>query len=293
MKTFVLTVIFALATTVASYAQVNITIDGQVYDFDPPARIVSERTLLPLRAVFYAIEPEVEITWDEATRGIQVLTPLSDVIELGIDSLTMVINTNPVILDVGPQLIDEVTFVPVRAVAQALGAEVYWDAETGTVVISRRDYLDALADYVFVQHITLRHIHEELDTLELEQEVLALVNELRAEHDLPPVQWHEALAQVAREHSQDMAERNFISHTGSDGSEVGERMERHGLHPRRYAENVAIMQQTAEQVMEGWYNSPGHRENLLRDIEYIGIGVKRMHHEVFQIFAWTQKFMTP
>lgn len=295
MKTLFLSLILTLLTTTVGYAHINITIDSEVQAFNPPAQLVSERTMLPMRAVFYAIEPGVELNWQPDTMEIQVLTPHSDVIYLAIDRHEMVINTHTVSLDVAPQLIEGVTFVPVRAVAEALGATVAWDEATSTVAITRRELAqdNEHPSYVFQQHITLQHMEETLVPAALEQELFQLLNQLRQEHGLAPFVWHEALAQAARAHSQDMVDNNFIGHTGSDGATLGQRMQRQGLHPRSYAENVSLMQQTATQVMEGWYNSPSHRENLLRDMEYVGIGVQVIPHETFQLFAWTQKLMTP
>lgn len=51
-----------------------------------------------------------------------------------------------------------------------------------------------------------------------ERYMLALVNDDRAEHGLPPLAWDETAARAARRHAEDMASRGFTAHWGSDGS---------------------------------------------------------------------------
>ena len=57
--------------------------------------------------------------------------------------------------------------------------------------------------------------------------------------------------------------RRHESHAGSDGSNAGQRIERQGYRWRAWAENVAVGYPDAASVMDGWMNSPGHRENIL------------------------------
>ena len=127
-----------------------------------------------------------------------------------------------------------------------------------------------------------------------EYEVLRLTNEIRVAHGLNPLLWCDALAVAARVHSEDMGRNDFISHTGSDGSSPTDRAVAAGWErSTRYmgvGENAARGQRTPQAVVDGWMNSPGHRDNILRPTyTYIGIGYvywpgTRMPHN------WTQKF---
>ena len=293
MKKFVLAMFLILISSVAFhaniYANVNIVIDNEQMFFETPAQIVNDRTMLPMRSVFYAIEPDIQINWIEQTRSIEAHTPLGDIISMSLDSYDFYVNGNLITIDVTPQiLVDGFTFVPVRVIAEALGAYVEWDHSTATVSITTRDNVES--NY-FVNLIVLEDIEDVVDLIAIEQAVFYLVNQTRVSYGLPPFVWNETLAQAARNHSIDMAENNFIGHYGSDGSNVGQRIRREGLTPNRWAENVVIGLQTPEQAMEGWMNSYGHRANILREINYIGVGVVPIEHLNFQIFAWTQKFM--
>lgn len=118
-------------------------------------------------------------------------------------------------------------------------------------------------------------------------EVLALVNKERAAVGCPVLTVNEKLAKAAQDHSEDMAAHSNMSHTGSDGSDPGQRITRAGYEWRTYAENVAYGYPTAAQVMEGWMNSPGHKRNILDcGLKEIGIGLAQPGQ------YWTQDFGT-
>ena len=65
-----------------------------------------------------------------------------------------------------------------------------------------------------------------------------------------------------------------MSHTGTDGSNPGDRIARAGYRFSAWGENVAIGYPDAASVMDGWMNSPGHRANILSgNVTEIGIGL--------------------
>ena len=65
-----------------------------------------------------------------------------------------------------------------------------------------------------------------------------------------------------------------MSHTGSDGSNPGDRIARAGYRFSAWAENVAMGYPDAASVMDGWMNSPGHRANILSgNVTEIGVGL--------------------
>ncbi|MER7736225.1 CAP domain-containing protein [Streptomyces erythrochromogenes] len=117
--------------------------------------------------------------------------------------------------------------------------------------------------------------------------VLALVNQERAAAGCQAVTLNAKLTKAAQDHSADMAANSNMSHTGSDGSDPGARITRAGYAWSTYGENVAYGYSTPEKVMEGWMNSPGHRENILNcSFKEIGIGLAQPNS------YWTQDFGT-
>jgi uncharacterized protein YkwD len=103
-------------------------------------------------------------------------------------------------------------------------------------------------------------------------ELLELVNQARASgHDcdetyyppVPPLRWNEQLAEAAALHTQDLFEHRTLSHTGHDGSQIGDRVTRTGYKWKAVGENVAQGQTSVRQVMQSWLGSPGHCANIM------------------------------
>ena len=109
------------------------------------------------------------------------------------------------------------------------------------------------------------------------------VNEIREERELDALGFDEGLASVAREHSVDMAERDYFSHESPEGERPHDRLDE--FFPgycRGIGENIASVGllpgddagAVADRVVAGWMASEGHRENLLREeFDEQGIGV--------------------
>ncbi|MFV2088564.1 CAP domain-containing protein [Micromonospora sp. LOL_021] len=120
-----------------------------------------------------------------------------------------------------------------------------------------------------------------------QQQVLALVNAARDDNGCGAVTINDQLAEAARLHSEDQATNNDMSHEGSDGSDPWERARRAG-YEQAIGENVAAGYPTAEAVMEGWMNSPGHRANILNcDAVAMGVGTATSSNGTLY---WTQMF---
>lgn len=121
-----------------------------------------------------------------------------------------------------------------------------------------------------------------------EQEVIDLTNAYRAQHGCPPVVVVSELMTAARQHSQDMAQNNYFSHTGRDGSEPWDRMLRAGYRWRSAGENIAAGQRSSAEVMDDWEHSDGHRKNIV-NCGFRDIGVGRAASADGTVY-WTQVF---
>ena len=113
------------------------------------------------------------------------------------------------------------------------------------------------------------------------QEVLKLTNSYRATGRncgstwyaaSKPLTWDTMLKRAANGHSQDMAKNNFFSHTGSNGSSMGDRISNAGYHWSYTGENIAAGYSTVASVMDGWIKSPGHCANIMSS-HYEDLGV--------------------
>lgn len=107
----------------------------------------------------------------------------------------------------------------------------------------------------------------------VEKEVLALVNRDRAAAGLQPVVWDERLAAIARAHSRDMAEHDYVGHVSPRTGTALDRVRKGGLDPGLVLENVALAL-SAQEVESGFMSSPGHRANVVEPrATRLGVGV--------------------
>lgn len=95
--------------------------------------IIEGRTLVPLRAIFEALGAKVE--WDQATRSVTGIQG-DRIIKLQIDNKIALVNGEEVKLDAAATIINGSTLVPVRFIAESLGAEVKWDNNTRSVLVN-------------------------------------------------------------------------------------------------------------------------------------------------------------
>jgi uncharacterized protein YkwD len=79
----------------------------------------------------------------------------------------------------------------------------------------------------------------------------------------PPMVWNNLLLQAATGHSQDMAEKDYFSHTSQDGRSVADRVDATGYRWSAIAENIAAGYATVNEVIDGWMASDGHCANVM------------------------------
>ncbi len=105
--------------------------------------------------------------------------------------------------------------------------------------------------------------------------VVELVNVERGKQGCGAVHSDSRLAAAAQGHSADMARRDYFDHTTPDGVDPWERAKAAGYETPT-GENIAMGQRTAEDVVDSWMKSPGHRANILNcDSKAIGMGLAR------------------
>lgn len=108
----------------------------------------------------------------------------------------------------------------------------------------------------------------------LEDLMVELINESRVTNGLNALIYDKKVNEVARLHSDDMINKRFFDHTGSDGSSARDRMEKHGYKELMYGENIAYGQYSSIHAHEELMNSLGHRENILnKDFTHVGVGI--------------------
>jgi len=120
------------------------------------------------------------------------------------------------------------------------------------------------------------------------EQLFALANQSRAQAGLGALTWDASLAQAAMRHCQRMAGEGEISHRYGGEADLSERSAAAGAHFSRIEENIAVGSR-AEQIHEGWMNSPGHRANLLNaQIDRVGIAVVSAQGVLFAVADYSE-----
>ena len=111
------------------------------------------------------------------------------------------------------------------------------------------------------------------DDLSNEQSIADLINQQRTANSLPSLTLVSELTQAARRHSRDMADNDFESHTGSDGTDGGQRISAAGYEWSTWGEIIGwgFGGDTAS-MLNWWMNSPDHRPTILSN-SYDDFGV--------------------
>jgi len=115
---------------------IKVLLNGKELEFDVSPQIIGDRTMVPMRKIFEELGAKVE--WEEETRTITA-TAEDSVIIMQIDNVVISVNGEEIVLDVPPQLVEDRTLVPVRAVAESLDAIVEWDEDMRTVTITKEE----------------------------------------------------------------------------------------------------------------------------------------------------------
>ncbi len=121
--------------------EVTVVLDGEVLNFDVPAQIIDERTMVPMRAIFEKLGATVE--WDGETNTVTAHKK-GVLIDMTIGDTAITRNTIEQGIDVPAQLVDGRTLVPVRVVSEYMGANVSWNQETKTVTINSTNAIQRL-----------------------------------------------------------------------------------------------------------------------------------------------------
>ncbi len=127
-----------------------------------------------------------------------------------------------------------------------------------------------------------------------ERRAFDLINRERAQQGEQPLEWDADAARMAREHSDEMASGNYLSHTDQSGRNTFARAASEGVCGwQALGENIAYNQGYEDPVafaVERWMQSAKHRENILRpQFTHAGLGIAKSPDGTYY---FTQVFVT-
>lgn len=121
---------------VCAEKDISVFVDGEKISFDQAPFIKDNRTLVPLRAIFEAlgcrVEYDAELKMVHATRGTQYSLSLT------IGETDLYKNGKIITMDVPAMIVNSRTFVPLRAISEALDTDVEWDGELRKITVKNR-----------------------------------------------------------------------------------------------------------------------------------------------------------
>lgn len=141
MKKIILILMIAIlaAPVPAVYGadQITVLVNGKQVVSDVPAVNVSGNIMLPFRAIFNSLGVNDDsIKWNQSSRSIEVRQG-KKYLFLVIGNTGALVNENLITLKAAPYIENGKTYVPIRFVSEALGADVQWNGTTKTVTITK------------------------------------------------------------------------------------------------------------------------------------------------------------
>lgn len=120
-----------------------------------------------------------------------------------------------------------------------------------------------------------------------ENKILELMNQKRTEAGLSPLTMDDTLLQVARYKSNHMIQYDYFDHTNPDGTKWTSWLQAIGYEYTATGENIAYNTYDPVELFTQWWNSEGHRANMMNPAyNKVGIGVLEGNNK----FMGTQEF---
>ena len=129
-KRIIAIVLLLILLPVHCFAQTAVFVNGDEAEFKNETLIMNDRTVIPMREMFEILGAEVE--WLDSERVI-IATKNNIIVVMKIGNYRLIrtdaeTGENIVsILDIAPQLVNDITYIPLRAVAESFDARVEWD----------------------------------------------------------------------------------------------------------------------------------------------------------------------
>lgn len=129
----------------------------------------------------------------------------------------------------------------------------------------------------------------------LQNTLLLLTNAARTREGVPLLSTNALLQQVAQAHAEAMAGDGYFDHIDTQGRGVGERLLAAGYNYGWCGENISAGKSLAEEVVQWWLESTGHRANILTpEFTEAGFGYCFIEHDKNSFHHyWVQVFAAP
>lgn len=179
------------------------------------------------------------------------------------------------------------SFVGADYVTRAEAATIYCrlaDIIAYKDISTQSDKPDCSANVYNNENIKEKQIKDSV-AVDFTGRITELVNEARKNNGLNEVLLDNELSQAALLRASECAQK--FSHTRPDGTKCFTILGEMGISYSYAAENIAYGQEDADEVMNDWLNSPGHRANIMNShVTKIGVGYIDVDGRIY----WVQIF---
>jgi len=137
---------------ISSYAKADVAlkINGEAVSKSMPLLMVNDRILVPANGVFEKLG--AEINWDKTNNKV-LIEDRYTLVELNIDNSLAFVHKKydfsgipmKVELEVVPQIINDVVYVPLRFVTESLDSTINWDNDNNTALIETKKESNAIS----------------------------------------------------------------------------------------------------------------------------------------------------
>ncbi len=119
--------------------KVEVTYNNWTLQLSKAPQMINQRVMLPLRDLSEQLG--YEVNWDKSTGKIEIIDG-SYKVALYVGSKEAVVNGKNITIEVAPQSIKGVTYVPLRFVSEAMEMSIQWDSKTGKVNLEGKYTVD-------------------------------------------------------------------------------------------------------------------------------------------------------
>ncbi len=160
VSVFLAVVLCFSAAAFAEEADTSVLLNGRRISFDNEPIVIDGTTLVEVRPLAEALDASVK--WVSNTQSVKLTTKkVSVVLKMDYDIMTLSNlgdsdDLEQIQLSEAPQLIDDVAYVPVRNVAEALGAKLEWDGDAGEILLSTGGYKYSASSPAAVQRTSFK-----------------------------------------------------------------------------------------------------------------------------------------
>lgn len=135
---------------------------------------------------------------------------------------------------------------------------------------------------------------QETKPLFSEDSVKDAIHDFSMRSPIHPLTWNEGMYNACKDHIQDLGKKGTVSHVGSDGSTVYERINRYGHHTGCCGENIQVSKEPSKEIVlsliiDSANLNKEHRRTLMNEKFAFG-GVAfgdHVKHGVWTVFAYS------